>query len=56
MADARRKELKLALAETKARVEALAHERHAAVVSRGALQAEPHSQAVSEIERAGLAR
>ena len=53
MPDARQKDLKLALAETKPKAEALAREDHATVGSRGALQAEPPSQAVSRSNAPG---
>jgi hypothetical protein len=47
VADARQKELKLSLAETKARIEALVRERHGPVASGAASQAQLRSQAVA---------
>ncbi len=56
MADDRQKELKSAIDERKAMVEALAHESSAPVASGGAAQAQPRNPPVSEFECLRLAR
>jgi hypothetical protein len=54
MADAKQKELKLAIDESRAKVEALAHDSNPPPASGGATQAQPRNHPVSEANASGL--